>query len=213
MAAPQKLSNGKKTGIAGIAALIIGAVVAVEGGYVNNPKDPGGATNHGVTEAVARQHGYTGDMRNLSKEAAQSIYYDDYIKKPGFDAMIEVSPAVAWKLVDAGVNAGTTRPSRWFQQSLNALNRDGKDYPQLTVDGKVGPGTVRAYRGLATARGEVKACEMTIKLLDSYQAQHYVGLTNLKTFTVGWIDHRIGNVPLSKCKDFGDSFDVADPSH
>lgn len=210
---PQKLSNGKKTGIAGVAALIIGAVVAVEGGYVNNPKDPGGATNHGITEKVARDHGYTGHMKDLSVEAAKSIYYEDYILKPGYAPLIEKSPAVAWKLTDIGVNAGPGRGSRWFQQSLNALNRDGKDYPQLTVDGKVGPGTIRAYEGLATARGEVKACELTIKLLDSYQAQHYVSLTNLKTFTVGWVDHRIGNVPLSKCKNFGDSFDVAEDAH
>lgn len=209
----QKLSNGKKTGIAGIAALIIGAVVAVEGGYVNNPADPGGATNHGVTEQVARANGYTGHMRDLSVEAANSIYYNDYIVKPGYAPLIEISPAVAWKLTDIGVNAGPSRGSKWFQSSLNALNRDGKDYPQLTVDGKVGPASIRAYQSLERVRGKIKACELTIKLLDSYQAQHYVSLTNLKTFTVGWVDHRIGNVPLTKCTDFGDTFDVAKDPH
>jgi len=199
--AQKKLSNGKKTGIAGVAALIIGAVVAIEGGYVNNPKDPGGATNHGITEQVARNHGYEGHMRDLTKEMAESIYYDDYIVKPGYVPVIERSPAVAWKLTDIGVNAGPSRGSRWFQQSLNALNRDGKDYAQISVDGKLGPGTMRAYDGLVAVRGRVKACELIIKLLDSYQAQHYVSLTNLKTFTVGWVDHRIGNVPLENCSE------------
>lgn len=206
------LGTGQKVGVAGIAAAIIAAVFVTEGGYVNNPKDPGGATNHGITEQVARQHGYTGNMRDLTKDAAASIYFDDYIKKPGFDKMIEISPAVAEELVDSGVNTGTSRPSRWFQQALNALNRDGKDYPQVTVDGKVGPGTIATYKGLQTARGNVKACEMMLKLLDAQQAQHYMSLTNLKTFTPGWIDNRIGNVPLSKCKNYGDEFHVASPS-
>lgn len=196
----QKMSNGKKTGIGAVAAMIIAAVVAVEGGFSDNPKDPGGATNHGVTEKVARDHGYDGHMRDLTKEMAESIYYEDYIVKPGYVPFMERSPAVALKVTDAGVNAGPGRSSRWLQSSLNALNRDGKDYPQLTVDGKVGPATVRAYDGLVDARGRVKACELVIKLMDSYQAQHYVSLTNLKTFTVGWVDHRIGNVPLERCQ-------------
>lgn len=203
------MGTGTKVGVTGIAAAIIAGVFALEGGYVNNPKDPGGATNYGVTEQVARQHGYTGNMKDLTRDAATSIYFEDYIKKPGFDKMIDVSPAVAEELVDSGVNVGPSRPARWFQQSLNALNRDGKDYPQITVDGKVGPGTIKAYKGLQTARGDVKACEMTIKLLDAQQAQHYMSLTNLKTFTPGWVDHRLGNVPLSKCKNYGNEFHVA----
>lgn len=194
--------------VSAVVAAILASVFAVEGGFSDHKSDPGGATNHGITEAVAREHGYKGDMRNLTKEAAQSIYFKDYIQKPGFDKVIELSPAVAEKLVDAGVNTGTTRPSRWFQHSLNALNRDGKDYPQITVDGKIGPGTINAYKSLAKVRGEVRACELTIKLLDAQQAAHYMSLTNLKTFTPGWVDNRIGNVPLSKCKDYGVNFHV-----
>ncbi|QYW02282.1 SAR endolysin N-acetylmuramidase [Stenotrophomonas phage Philippe] len=209
MATQSTSKVGRNTAVGGgVVGIILAVVFALEGGYVNNPKDPGGATNHGITEQVARNHGYKGSMKDLSKDAAASIYYDDYIKAPRFDLFLDVSPAVAEKLVDAGVNTGTTRPSRWLQQSLNSLNRDGKDFPLLTVDGKVGPATLAAYKRLQTVRGEVRACELTLKLLDSYQAQHYVSLTNLKTFTPGWIDHRIGNVPLSKCKNYGDVFNV-----
>ena len=46
--------SNKQASIATAIALILSAVFAVEGGYVDNPKDPGGATNHGVTERVAR---------------------------------------------------------------------------------------------------------------------------------------------------------------
>ena len=193
-------SNKQKAGAAAIALAIIGSVVAVEGGYVNNPSDPGGATNHGVTEAVARKNGYTGDMRDLPKETAQDIYRNSYIIKPGYEPSLTLSPAVAEELVDSAVNVGPDRTSRWLQVSLNALNRGGKDYPDLKVDGRVGPATVRAFAALSRRRGDVKACELVIKLLDAQQAQHYLSLTKLETFTPGWVDHRISNVPLNKCR-------------
>lgn len=187
------------SGVSASAALIIAAVFGMEGGYVNNPKDPGGETNHGVTVAVAREAGYTGPMRDLPKEVAEQIYYDGYIVKPNFHPMLEIQPAVAHKLIDAGVNTGPARSSRWFQLSLNALSNGGKSYPQTNVDGKVGSHTIQTYRALEKARGRVKACQLIIKLLDSYQAQHYINVNN-PTFTVGWVDHRIGNVPLENCK-------------
>ena len=58
---------------------IINGVIEVEGGYVNHPSDPGGATNMGITEAVARSAGYKGDMRNLPRSTAYSIYYTRYV--------------------------------------------------------------------------------------------------------------------------------------
>lgn len=44
---------------------IIDGIIALEGGYVFNPKDKGGATHWGITEATARAHGYAGDMRDV----------------------------------------------------------------------------------------------------------------------------------------------------
>lgn len=189
--------KGGMTG--GVVALILASVFAAEGGYVDNPKDPGGKTNMGITENVARANGYEGNMRALPKELASSIYFKDYIQKPGYEPFLEIQPAIAEELVDTGVNTGPARPSRWLQISLNSLNRDGKDYPSLTVDGKVGTGTINAYKSLERVRGKIKACEMTLKLLDAHQAVYYVSLTNLKTFTPGWVDNRVGNVPLSHC--------------
>lgn len=198
-------SSAKRTGVigGGIIAIIIAAIFSVEGGFVDNPKDPGGATNHGVTEKVARDHGYTGSMKDLPKEFAEGVYYKDYVLKPNFHLIVEASPAVAHKVIDEGVNAGPARAAKWFQQSLNALNRGGKDYANVPVDGQVGPKTVAAFRSLQMIRGEVKACELTLKLLDAQQASYYMSLTNLNTFMVGWVDNRIGNVPLNQCKDYG----------
>lgn len=198
-----KTKAGIAGGIGGVAALIIASVFHLEGGYVNNPADPGGATNFGVTESVARSHGYTDAMQLLPKELATEIYYKDYIVKPGFLPLVQIQPAVAEELVDTGVNAGPARAARWFQMSLNSLNRGGKDYPQINVDGRIGPGSIAAYQSLEKVRGKVGACELMIKLLDAHQAQHYISLTNMPTFTPGWVAHRIGNVPLSKCKFYG----------
>ena len=188
-------------GSAGAVGAIVAAIFAVEGGYVNDPRDPGGETNHGITLATAQAYGYTGKMKDLDLNTATNIYVTNYINKPGYGEIITLSPAVGQKLVDAGVNAGTSRSSTWFQQGLNSLNRGGVDYAKITVDGKVGPGSVNAYKGLVQKRGKVKACEMIIKLMDAQQTNHYTSLTNLSQYTPGWIDARIGNVPLEKCRE------------
>lgn len=197
------LTNKTKIGggVAGVIASIIAAVVFVEGGYVNHPSDPGGETNHGITKAVAVKNGYTGPMAALPKSVAIDIYYKDYVEKPGFTPFAELSPALTEKLVDAGVNVGPARPSRWLQTSLNALNRGGKDYPTINVDGQVGPATLATYRSLVRVRGKVNACEMVIKLIDAQQATYYMSLSNLPMFTPGWVTHRIGNVPVQRCKE------------
>lgn len=198
MAAVNKKAAG---GAVGVIGAIILAVLGVEGGYVNNPKDPGGETNHGVTKQVAVANGYTSPMIEMPQEVAVEIYTKQYADKPGFTPFATLSPAVTHKLIDAGVNTGPTRPAKWLQVSLNSLNRGGRDYPAIQVDGKVGPGTYAAYQGLVKVRGKVKACELVLKAIDAQQGSYYLSLTNLPDFTVGWLDHRIGNVPLSRCKE------------
>lgn len=182
---------------------IIASIFSVEGGYVNNPADPGGATNHGITEKVARAHGYKGAMKDLPKQFAQSIYFVDYIQAPGFDKLIMLSEPVGEEAVDSGVNAGPAQPSRWLQIALNSLNRQGRDYPDLIVDGKAGAKTMAAYTSLQKLRGNAEACRMLIKLMDAQQASYYLSLTqsntNLETFMPGWVINRIGNVPLERC--------------
>ena len=186
-------------------ALIMSATFDNEGGYVNHPKDPGGATNHGVTERVARAAGYRGDMRFFPKHGtgpvkicADSIYFEQYIKRPGFLPVIEADPAVGGELVDSAVNFGPPRPSRWFQQSMNELGAAG-----LSVDGKIGPATVRAYRTLQARLGKVAACVRTLDRLDDKQRAEYDRLVRvnpkLRAFYKGWIAHRIGNIDRKTC--------------
>ena len=181
---------------------VVGGVVAIEGGYVNDPNDAGGETNHGVTVAVARNHGYDGPMRTLPVETAKEIYADTYIREPQFDRVLAKSPAVGTKLVDIGVNAGPSRGARWFQQALNDLSRGGRDFAPVTVDGAIGAKTMAAYAALEKRRGRIKACELTMKLLEGYQTAHYTTLAKGQansSFLVGWVENRIGNVPLARC--------------
>ena len=193
--------KGKVWASLGAAILAIATgVFVVEGGYSNNPADPGGETNYGVTVAVARSHGYSGPMREMPKETAQQIYIGSYVEGPGFHRVIALSPAVGEELVDAGVNAGPDRAARWFQQSLNHLSRGGVDYPLVAVDGQVGTQTLAAYHALERKRGRIKACELVLKLMEAQQGAHYMSL-NKPTFIVGWADKRLGNVPLARCAD------------
>ena len=194
------LSVSKKTGVSAAVAGIIGAVLLAEAGYVNHPSDPGGETKYGITKEVAVDNGFYGTMKSMPKDFAWSVYYDQYLGKPGYDKLLPHSVAVVEELVDTGVNTGVSRSSTWFQKALNALNRGGKDYPTIAVDGKVGKQAISAYASLEKKRGRVKACEMVIKLVDAQQAMHYMSLTKLSDFTPGWVDHRIGNVNLEKCK-------------
>src|SRR6476469_10583881 len=85
---------------------LIDELIEREGGYVDHPADNGGPTCFGITEAVARAHGYAGPMRRLSREAAASIYRRLYWLRPGFDQVATRSAAVAAELFDTGVNMG-----------------------------------------------------------------------------------------------------------
>lgn len=183
----------------GAAALtIIGAAIALEGGYVNHKADPGGETNMGITVQVARENGYTGPMRTLPREVAESIYYDRYLVAPGLAPLISIDAAVTEELFDTTVNMGPPRPSRWFQDGINALCGT-----RLAVDGQIGARTIAAYSACQKEAGAVKLCGRMLDRLDTKQRAEYDRLVrvnpNLKAFHKGWIAHRIGNVDRGKC--------------
>ena len=176
---------------------IINGVIAVEGGYVDNPNDPGGATNMGITRGVARANGYGGDMRALPRSTAYAIYHTRYVVGPNFDDVALIDPRVAEELIDSGVNAGSDRAAKWFQQALNGLNERAVAYPNVTVDGHIGPATLAAFRAFRARRGRTATLIM-LRALDCYQGAHYLDLakddSKFETFLNGWLLNRIGNV-------------------
>ena len=197
---PNQAAVGKKAAVGGAAlTAILAAVFAVEGGYVNDPRDPGGETNHGITKRVAREQGYKGSMKALTKDKAREIVVGQYVIAPGYMPLVEIDPAVAEEVIDSGVNTGTGRSSKWLQESINAFNNGGKDYADIAVDGRVGPGTMRAYEALRKKRGKALTCLLMLRALDAKQAAHYLSLTKLETYTVGWFRTRIGNVDAKRC--------------
>lgn len=105
-------------------------ILTHEGGYSDHAADPGGKTRYGVTEAVAREAGYRGDMRELPLDLAKRIYKDKY-----WDAVqAENLPAdMRYPIFDAAVNCGPAQAAKWLQLACGV-----KD------DGVIGLQTIRA---------------------------------------------------------------------
>lgn len=190
--------RNKSRQIGAAALTIIGAAIALEGGYVNHKADPGGETNMGVTVQTARESGYTGPMRTLPRYVAESIYYDRYLVRPGLAPLISIDAAVTEELFDTTVNMGPARPSRWFQQSINELCA-----ARIAVDGKIGGQTISAFSTCQRQVSPTTLCARMLDSLDLRQKAEYARLVrvnpSLKVFHKGWLAHRIGNVDRAKC--------------
>ena len=132
---------------------MINELIEREGGYVNHPADKGGPTCFGITEAVARAHGFAGAMAELPREEAAAIYRRLYWLRPRFDQVAERAPRVAAELFDTGVNMGPAVAATFLQRALTALNRGARDYADLVPDGRVGSATLAALDGFLDARG------------------------------------------------------------
>lgn len=175
---------------------IIAATIGKEGGYSNHPADKGGETMWGITIAVARANGYFAAMKDMSRSTAVGIYRRQYFEKPGFAAVAVVSERIAEELFDTGVNMGPDLPRRWLQQVLNALNRQGRDYPDIAEDGQIGPGTVGALGRLIATRGRAAAERAVLVALNCLQGQRYIELARGRSaneqFVFGWLANRVG---------------------
>ncbi|MDG3040199.1 holin-associated N-acetylmuramidase [Roseicyclus marinus] len=118
-------------------------IVAREGGYVNDPDDPGGPTKFGVTIHTARHLGLdldrdgdvdAADVRRISREQAVEIFMRDYFERPGIGLLPEALQA---SVFDMQVNAGA--------QAVKILQRLLRDMGlEIAVDGVIGPQTARA---------------------------------------------------------------------
>jgi lysozyme family protein len=174
---------------------LIDALIDREGGYVDHPADRGGATNWGITEAVARANGYAGAMRTLPRATAAMIYRRLYWSRPGFDTVAARAPAIAAELFDTGVNMGPAVATGFLQRALNALNRGATDYPDIALDGQVGPRLLAALDAFLARRGR-GAEAVLLKAIEALQGERYVALAERRpaneAFLYGWLANRIG---------------------
>lgn len=176
---------------------LIDALIDREGGYANHPADRGGPTKFGITEAVARAHGYGGNMRDLPRNEAATIYKRLYWMRPKFDQVASRSEGIAAELFDTGVNMGPAVAATFLQRALSALNRDRKDYPDLVPDGRIGPATLAALDTFLKLRGNTSGETVLLRALDALQGERYLRLAERRpaneAFLYGWLANRVGD--------------------
>ena len=175
--------------------VLIDEVITREGGYSNHPADRGGPTRWGITQAVARQHGFAGDMRVFPREEAVSIYRRLYWSRPRLDEVAKRAPSLAAELFDTGINMGPAVASRFLQRALNALNRNGADFADMVVDGAIGAVTLAALDAFLDRRG-ASGEAVLIKAVEALQGERYLALAEQRpaneAFLYGWLANRIG---------------------
>ena len=157
-------------------ALVLGWIGLSEGGYVNNPRDPGGATDRGITQRTYdgwnRSHGRPPKpVRGISKDEADAIIKRAYLDKVEFDLL----PAgVDYSVADYAVNSGVSRAAKALQAVLG-----------VAQDGDIGPQTL----GVLAGRDPVKVIEAlnAERLAFMKRARHpETGALLWKTFGGGW---------------------------
>jgi len=173
---------------------IIDEIIKTEGGFVDDPSDSGGATKYGITERVARSVGFDGKMINLPIGLAQEIYRVRYLDRVRFDEVEKLAPIIAAELADTAVNMGIRRAGEFLQRSLNVLNRNGRDYHDLRVDGSIGGKTIAALSSFTRTRGR-SGIDVLYSMLNTLQGAFYVTLAERRVkderFVFGWFRNRV----------------------
>lgn len=157
------------------AEVCIPRILKHEGGFVDHPSDPGGATNMGVTIATFRRYvkpnGTVADLKRLTVEQATIVFKRQYWDKVSADLLpVGVDYAVA----DYAVNSGPARAARHLQEVVGA-----------TQDGKVGPQTIAAVKAMDPQEVVNRLCDRRMAFLR--------GLRTWGTFGKGW-SRRVASV-------------------
>jgi lysozyme family protein len=140
-------------------------VLKYEGGYVDHPKDPGGPTNKGITQAVydawqKSQNLPTQSVRNISDATVAAIYKQQYWDRISGD---NLPSGVDFAVFDFAVNSGVSRAAKTLQAVVG-----------VTQDGQIGPATIQATKAYV-------AMAVTNKRLAFMQS-----LSIWSTFGKGW---------------------------
>jgi lysozyme family protein len=144
-----------------------------EGGYVDDPADPGGATNMGITLATFRQWSDNSELgsaqvQDMTERTARAIYRSLYWNPLRADAL---PIGVDLSVFDMGVNAGIWCSARLLQRALRFTGEG--------VDGCVGPETLDA-----AAKCDPRTL---VSDLADRQAAYYTSLADFPTFGAGWL--------------------------
>jgi len=119
---------------------IIEIVLKHEGGYVNDPDDPGGETKYGISKRSFPQY----DIKNLSEEDAKDIYKRHYWEPSKAEKLPDY---LRMDYFDMVVNSGQGNAVKVLQGAVNNSPGD-----KIAVDGRIGPQTIKASKGLDLLR-------------------------------------------------------------
>ena len=167
--------------------LAFGRTLKHEGGFDNDPADPGGMTFMGVSREY--HPGWPGwpivdaelkrcgpPCLSLNSDLTLQVrlfYFTEFWQRLQCDFVATLSTEVAAELFDTGVNMGRTRAVEILQRALNLLNRNKKLYPDLVDDGLMGRNT----RGTLAKYFELGMDErILLKLMNHLQGEYYINL-------------------------------------
>ena len=156
-------------------------ILAVEGGYVNNKADPGGATNFGVTQRTltsARKTiaGLPEDVKDLTEEQALLIYDVLYWRPARCDKLPSPVDLVVF---DGAVNCGVRQGVKFLQEALNLYGCG------LAVDGVIGPVTLNALSSVENTR---VLCAVVLWRRVLYYLSLANGKPTMRAFLRGWLN-------------------------
>jgi lysozyme family protein len=143
-----------------------------EGGYVNDPSDPGRETKYGISKRSYPEL----DIANLTKNEAASIYLHDWWTPLLIWSVND--QAVATKMLNMAVNMGDGPAVRSWQRALNYI------HDPTAVDGVMGPATL--------ARVNQAPPDLLLEALRAYHARHYIELVEgpdprFTKFSIDWL--------------------------
>lgn len=151
---------------------IFDRLIGHEGGYVNDPQDPGGETNWGITKRTAMANGYTGNMKTMTRQQAYEIYRRAFWLRYNCEQMPD---AVAYQFFDAAVNHGFGNASRMLQRAVGVLD-----------DGIIGKYSLEAIN-----RNPISD---TLMVLNGERLNFYTRLKNFDRFGKGWVNRVAQNL-------------------
>ena len=140
-----------------------------EGGYSDHALDPGGKTKYGITEAVAREWGYAGPMKDLPRDLAARIYRVAYWDCCRCDSLPE---AIRYSVFDAAVNQGPEMAVIFLQRAV-----------KIDDDGILGPKTLACVRQMNP--------EPLVVRFYIARMRHYTKLGAFKVFGKGWTNRAL----------------------
>lgn len=179
-------------------SFLIGEMIdKIEGtAYTDIASDKGGKTKFGITEATAiafkylwPKYNFNGNMKDMPRGLAEEIYLIGFWNKISGEQIRVHNPALAAILFNIGVNSAPSRAGILLQRSLNVLNRDQKDYPDVKVDGSIGRNTLNALQAYRDKRGWRGMMILTNTIL-ALMGARYVDISEAdvsqEDFTNGW---------------------------